>query len=232
MKKPRHHEKHLAQGKIIENLIWGGQDGLVNVLGLILGVAIATGDSRLVLIAGLAGTFAESISMAAVAFTSQKAAKQYYESEKQREIREMRDFPEDERQEVRVIFEKKGFKGADLERAVEIITSNKEVWLEEMMTNELNLGSYEDIEPKKDAVVVGISALIGSIFPLIPFFFVDASLGMVLSLVISLSVLFIAGAIKSKYTIGDWKKSGLEMAAIGSLAAIAGFIIGFLLQGI
>lgn len=226
------HEKHSKNGSIIEEIILGGQDGLVNVMGVVLGVAAATTDSKIVLIAGLAATFAESISMAAVAYTSQKAAKQYYESEKLRELHEIENMPEAEKQEIREIYEKKGFSGKDLNRAVEIITSNKKTWLQEMMVEELNLGSYEEKDPKRAAIVVGFSSLIGSIFPIIPFFFTNATNGMVLAVIISLSVLFATGAVKSKYTIGNWAKNGAEMAAIGMAAAIAGYVIGILLQGL
>ena len=65
-----------------------------------------------------------------------------------------------------------------------------------------------------------------------PFFFTNAQTGMILSLIFSVGILFVAGAVKAKYTIGNWFKNGLEMAAIGAIAAIAGYIIGILLQGI
>ena len=220
-----HHENSSNHGSLIEEIILGGQDGVVNVLGLVLGVAAATTDAITV-------TFAESISMAAVAYTSQKAAKQYFESEKQREIMEIEKFPDIERKEIREIFEKKGFAGKDLDKVVEIITSDKKVWLNVMMSDELHLGSYEEKDPKKAAVVVGIAAFLGSFFPIVPFFFTNAQTGMILSLIFSVGILFVAGAVKAKYTIGNWFKNGLEMAAIGAIAAIAGYIIGILLQGI
>lgn len=225
-------EKHFSgqEGRLLENIILGGQDGLVNVLGLILGVAAATSDSRIVIIAGLAATFAESISMAAVAYTSQKAAKQFYESERQREIREIEQTPEIEKQEVRDIFEKKGFSGKDLDRAVEIVTSDKKVWLDVMMQEELNLGSYTEKKPVRDGIVVGLAAVIGSLFPLAPFFFWSVETAFVVSIVFSILVLFVAGALKAKFTIGGWKRNGLEMALIGTLAAIAGYVVGVLLK--
>ncbi|MEK6941646.1 MAG: VIT1/CCC1 transporter family protein [archaeon] len=227
-----HHENSSDHGSLIEEIILGGQDGVVNVLGLVLGVAAATTDARIVLIAGITVTFAESISMAAVAYTSQKAAKQYFESEKQREIMEIEQFPDIEKKEIREIFEKKGFTGKDLDKVVEIITSDKKVWLNVMMSDELHLGSYEEKDPKRAAVIVGIAAFFGSFFPIVPFFFTDTQTGMILSLIFSVGILFVAGVVKAKYTIGNWFKNGLEMAAIGAIAAIAGYIIGILLQGI
>src|SRR5512139_867908 len=93
----------------LSNIILGGQDGLVNVLGVILGVAAATNDPRIVLVAGLAATFAESVSMGAVAYTSTLADSNLYDSERAREYRHLRQAPDLERQEIRQIYQEKGF---------------------------------------------------------------------------------------------------------------------------
>src|SRR5574342_1046426 len=95
-----HHDPHHGTFHL-SDVILGGQDGLVNVLGVILGVAAATSDSRIVIAAGLAATFAESISMGAVAYTSKLAEHDHYRSEVERERREIREMPEAEAQEVR-----------------------------------------------------------------------------------------------------------------------------------
>ena len=83
-----HHSKHdpHRQASGLADIILGGQDGLVNVLGVILGVAAATGDVRVVIAAGLAATFAESVSMGAVAYTSTQAEAEFYESEREARI--------------------------------------------------------------------------------------------------------------------------------------------------
>jgi len=80
------HDPH-RRASWLSNIILGGQDGLVNVLGVVLGVAAATNDTRIVLVAGLAATFAESVSMGAVAYTSTRADSDFYESEREREYR-------------------------------------------------------------------------------------------------------------------------------------------------
>src|SRR3989344_492700 len=100
----------------LRDFILGSQDGLVNVLALVLGVASATNDIRIVLIAGLAATFAESISMAAVAYTSTKAAHDYYEKEHASEWQEVKEQPEKARREIREIYHRKGFRGQLLAR--------------------------------------------------------------------------------------------------------------------
>src|SRR3989344_1485983 len=208
-----HHNR--TSGSKLRDVILGGQDGLVNVLGVILAVAYATNDARIVIIAGLAATFAESISMAAVAYTSFNAERDYYRSELERE-----------RNEIRDIYYRKGFRGNLLSSIVKKITSNKKLWLDIMMKDELNLHEDRTTNPGKSAFVVGISAFIGSVVPPASFFFLPVGDAIATSLVVSTLTLFISGAVKARITIGNWLRSGLEMAAIGMAAAIVGYAIG------
>ncbi len=220
----QHHDR--ASGSKLRDIILGGQDGLVNVLGVILAVASATNDARIVIIAGLAATFAESISMAAVAYTSFKAERDYYRSELEREKYEIKHTPDQERKEIRDIYYRKGFRGNLLSGIVKKITSSKRLWLDTMMKDELNLHEDRTTNPGKSAVVVGTSAFIGSLVPLFSYFFLPVGEAVVASLVVSTLTLFISGAVKARVTIGNWAKSGLEMAAIGMAAAIVGYAIG------
>ncbi|MBI3026983.1 VIT1/CCC1 transporter family protein [Candidatus Woesearchaeota archaeon] len=216
----------------IRDFILGFQDGLVNTLGLVLGVASAVQSTKIVLISGLVTTFAESVSMAAVAYTSTKAAHQFYESELEREKREIKDIPQMEVEEIRVIYHKKGFRGKQLESIVKKITSNKKLWLDTMMAEELRLFPEDYEKPVKSGLVVGTSAVVGSLVPVFPFFFLPVKSGMIFALVFSIVVLFIVGAFKAKVTIGNWKKSGLEMVVVGTVAALVGYFVGSLLGAV
>lgn len=221
------HANRSPTGSLLRQIILGGQDGLVNVLGLVLGVASATSNPGVVLVAGLAGTFAESISMAAVAYTSSRAAQDNYKREEENEKWEMEHLPEVEREEVRLIYMRKGFRGKTLESIVSKITSDKQKWLETMMTEELGLGEEaKRINPVREAAVVGISSFVGSIIPLAPFLFLPVVPAIVAALIISVLVLFGVGIAKAKLTIGKPLRSGVEMALIGMAAAIAGYAIG------
>ena len=132
-------------------------------------------------------------------------------------------------QEIRDIYYKKGFRGKQLDSIVKKITSNKKLWLDTMMVEELRLFPEDYEKPVKSGFVVGISAIIGALIPIAPFFFMPIKLSMVYALILSIIVLFIIGAVKSKVTIGDWRKSGIEMAVVGTFAALAGYLIGSLL---
>jgi VIT1/CCC1 family predicted Fe2+/Mn2+ transporter len=219
------HEKHSRAGALFKEFILGGQDGLVNVLGVILGIAVATSEIKLVIIAGLAAAFAESFSMAAVAYTSAKAEEDYYYGQEEKEKQEMKNIPEAEKQEIYDIYYKKGFRGKLLKDIVKHIVSNKKIWLDTMMEEELGL-SKKFINPVKSAIVVGLAALIGSGIPLIAFFFFSIKSAMYISLVISAIVLFITGAVEGKITVGHWFKKGIQLTIIGMAAAGIGFLVG------
>lgn len=225
-----HREAHLKSFNLPE-IILGGQDGLVNVLGVILGVAAATADSKVVIVAGLAATFAESFSMAAVAYTSRLAEADYYQSELEREKWEIEHVPAGEREEIRALYENYGFRGKILEEVVNKITSNKKVWLEIMMEQELKLEKVDRKEAWPAGIIVGISALAGSFIPLTPFFLLPIKPAIAVSLIVSALTLFLVGFYKAKMTLGRqliWQ--GLEMMLIGMASAAVGYLVGSLFK--
>ena len=224
-----HGDPH-SQASNLSDVILGGQDGLVNVLGVILGVAAATHDPRIILVAGLAAAFAESISMGAVAYTSTLADADFYESERNRELRHIQQVPHLEAREIREIYQNKGFEGELLDRIVNTITADEDVWVAVMMAEEHQLKPTNRRHALQSAIVVGISAIIGSLIPLVPFMFLPVDIGMLVAVVITALVLFGVGAYKAQKMVGHPVKSGLEMAAIGTLSALVGYAIGLLFK--
>ena len=229
-------EKH-AQTGLLSDFILGSQDGLVNVLGVILGVAIASyrypNPIAIILAGGLAAAFAESISMGAVAYTSTIARRDHYAAEVERERNEMVELPDLERQEVREILERWDFHGEELEVMVDKIASKPKAWLEIMMAHELNLAPVDPTQARKSAFLVGVAAIVGSLIPLAPFFATrnDILLGIVLSLIVSAATLFFIGWYKARHTVGRPARSGLQMLVIGLGSALAGFGIAYLVSG-
>jgi len=229
-------EKH-AQPGLLSDFILGSQDGLVNVLGVILGVAVASRDLAdpltIILAGGLAATFAESISMGAVAYTSTLARRDHYIAEMERETAEMREMPDLERQEVREILERWDFHEAELDEMLERIVSKPKAWLEIMMAHELYLAPVDPKQARKSAILVGIAAILGSLIPLIPFIVIGTNilLGVVVSLTVSALALFGIGWWKAKTTIGRPLRSGTQMLIIGIASALAGFGIAYLVSG-
>lgn len=233
IQKDRHFHQEIDPHKkasSLSDIILGGQDGLVNVLGVILGIAAATNDSRIVIVAGLAATFAESISMGAVAYTSTLADSDFYESEQQREYRHIEEVPHLEKKEIQDIYANKGFKGELLEKITETITANQEVWVAVMMSEEHQLTPVDRSKAFRSAVVVGISAVIGSLIPLVPFIFLPVGASILTAIALTALVLYVFGAYKARITVGRPWRSGLEMALIGTISALVGYVIGALLK--
>ena len=209
-------------------IILGGQDGLVNVAGVILGLAAATSEVRIIIAGGLAATFAESISMAAVAYTSKLADKDYYDAEIARETGEVLRNPERKSDQIRAIFRHWGFTGDLLDDIVSHITTDKEHWVEIMMAHDIQLQPVSKKGLLSGAILVGVSAIVGSLIPLWPFFFFPVDTALILGLISTAVVLYGVGVVKARLTVGAPSKSGLQMMLIGMVAALVGYGVGLL----
>lgn len=217
------------RGRWLSDVVLGAQDGLVNTLGVVLGVAAASQDARIVFAAGMAAGIAESLSMAAVGYTSSVARGDLFRSEREREYRHVEKMPVVEREEVRAIYVRKGFDGELLERVVETICANKDVWVAVMMAEEHELTPIDRRSSVRSAAVVGLSALGGSIVPVLPFGLLSIGASVVVALLLGTVLLFALGAYKASVTTGRHVRSGTELALIGMASAVAGYVIGYLL---
>ena len=226
-----HTERH-RQSNWLRDVILGGQDGLVNILGIILGVIAGGGSDMVLLAAGFAAAITESISMGAVGYTSSVSERDYYEAEKAREISEITTMPDAEQQEVREIYAAKGFSGKLLEDVVDTITTNRETWLATMMDEELHLQPIQNADILRTAVVITVATLVGHLIPLVPFVLLPRAPALVLAIALSALALFGVGVYSAVTLVGDWRQSGLRMIAIGLGAAGIGFLIGRLFNAV
>jgi vacuolar iron transporter family protein len=227
----RHREEH-RKTNWLRDVILGGQDGLVNILGIILGVIAGGGSKTVLLAAGFAAAITESISMGAVGYTSTVSERDYYRAERAREEAEIDTVPDVERQEIRDIYAAKGFAGDLLDRVVETITANRDRWLETMMNEELRLQPVENSAIMRSAVVILIATLIGHLIPLLPFVWLDRTPALILAIVLSAVALFGVGVYSALTLVGDWRTSGLKMLVIGLGAAAIGFFVGRLFHSV
>ena len=172
-------------------------------------------------------------------YLGSKSEKELYESERRREIWEMDNMPDIERQEIRDIYAAKGFSGKLLEDVVAQITGDRDVWLETMMKDELGFASQPP-RPGINGVVMAISFVAGSAIPTAPYLFENTEvfemgpLGsvpalFVFSFALSGAGLLLAGGIKTKFTKKNILFSALETLAVGALAAVGSYGIGVLL---
>jgi len=207
-------------------VILGGQDGLVNMLGIALGVVAAGGSNHVLVVTGIAAAITESISMGAVAYTSFGSDRDFYLAERETEQSEISSDPDEEREEIREIYATKGFRGQLLDDVVATITSNREIWVSTMMDEELHLQPVAGQSLLRSSLIVTVATLIGHLIPLVPFMLVTGMPAIVAAIALSAVTLFAIGAYSAKTLIGDWRKSGLQMLTIGLGAAAVGFLIG------
>ena len=133
-------------------------------------------------------------------------------------------------EEIRDIYRKKGFEGEALEKIVEVITSNPDVWVNVMMSEEFQMTPPEKTNAFRSALIVGFSALAGSLIPLAPFFFWTVRFSIWLSIIVAALTLFVVGVYKARVTIGKPLRSGMQMAVIGTISALAGYIVGWIFK--
>ena len=216
----------------LRDVILGGQDGLVNILGIILGVIAGGGSTTVLLVTGIAAAITESISMGAVGYTSSVSQRDFYLAEQGREREEIESEPEVERDEVREIYAAKGFSGELLDQVVETIVANRDRWVDTMMSEELHLQPVETRQIARTSIVITIATLVGHIIPLVPFAFLDRSSAIVVAFVLSAITLFAVGAYSAITLVGDWRMSGAKMVAIGLGAAIVGYAVSALVNSL
>lgn len=227
---PPGHEAH-PRPTLLSDFILGSQDGIANVLGIILGLAAATSDIRIILIAALAALAAESVSMGAVAYTSTKSRRRLYLSERRREQQEMRDVPETERAEVREVLAGWGYSGAALDDMLDRICGNPRAMLEFMMSFELKLSPVEEAAARNSAILVGGATVLGHFIPLVPFLVPGVAVlpAALSAIALSAATLLVIGWYEARITLGRWYINGPQLMLIGLGGGLAGFLIGHLL---
>lgn len=227
----RHIESHIKESSHIRDLVFGFGDGINTSLGIISGVGGAAVAADIVILAALVGMFTGAKAMAVQNYLAVKSQREIIESEIKREEFEIENVPDKERQEIEDIYIAKGFRGDDLTRVVNKITSDKNVWLKTMLTEELGLNLEIIGSPVKGALIMFGAFLLGGILPILPYFFVKAGIllsSTAIGIAIGLSLVssFIIGAIKSRMAKKSWVRGGIEMAVLGTGIALVGYGIG------
>lgn len=222
-----HVEPHIKESNYIRDLVFGFGDGVNTSLGIVAGVGGAEVAASIVILAALVGMFTGAKAMAVQNYLAVKSQREILESEIMRERYEIENMPDRERMEIEDIYKAKGFQGEDLQRVVDKVTSNKEVWLKTMLTEELGLNLEILGSPIRGALVMFGAFLLGGILPIIPYFLFGTgftSLGIAIGFSITSS--FVIGALKARLAKKNWIKGGLEMAGLGTGIALVGYGIG------
>jgi len=219
-----------VQSPYVGDLVLGALDGSVTTFAVVAAATGAAQPASVVLIIGIANLFASGVSMALGNYLGTKSEEEFREKHRRREEYETERFPELEKEEVRKIFADKGFQGEDLERAVEIITSNKQIWVETMMRDELRI-SPEKRSPWLSGLVMLIAFVLAGSVPLLPYLIslFEPSfrpLALSSSVVMTFAAIFGVGTARSLVTGRGWWIAGMEMAVIGVIASLIAYVVG------
>jgi len=215
----------------IGDAIYGVNDGLGAVFGIVSGMAGYTGGSEVVLAAGLAGTMASALSMGAGAYLASKSEREVYESEVSRERRELESDPEEERTELELFYQLKGFSADEARTMVARLQTDSKEFLKALVHEELGLSEEAFPNPLRSTVSATLSTAVGGFIPIIPFFFTVGMPAVIASFAISTVAHFVVGASKALVTTRPWWASGLEMTLVGILEAAITYGLGLAFAG-
>jgi VIT1/CCC1 family predicted Fe2+/Mn2+ transporter/rubrerythrin len=207
----------------ISGAIYGANDGLAAVFGIVSGVSGATGGSSFVLTAGLAGTIASALSMATGAFLAERSEAEVAAANVARERREIEEHPEEEKEELSLFYQLKGLTKDDADELAEKLSRNPDAFLSVLAAEEFG-GTKGGGNPVQAAWAAGLSTGLGAIIPVLPFFWLRGGLAVAAAGAVSLVAHFLVGAAKSIFTLRSWWSAGLEMT-------LAGVIVGGVTYG-
>jgi VIT1/CCC1 family predicted Fe2+/Mn2+ transporter len=212
-------------GGMLRNIVYGFNDGLTANFGLIAGVIGASAAPHVILISGIAGMIADSLSMGSSGYLAAISEKEVYEHERKMEEEEIKLMPELETEELALIYESKGMIKQEARRLAEDAMKNPAQVLEDKVREELGI-TPKTLSPFTEGWITGLSTAIGAIIPILPFFFLSGSLAIWFSFIISMLSHFAVGAARSFFTGRGIFRSGLDMFVVGFGVAAVGYFIG------
>ncbi len=219
-------------GPYIHNIVYGGNDGIVTTFAVVAGTVGAGLPGYVVVILGLANLFADGVSMAAGAYLGLKSERDQYERLRKEELLEIEAHPELERAEVAEYLEKLGFRGDDLFRAVTIVTSDKDVWVDVMMTDEHGLTRQASENPFMHGLATFLAFLAFGAIPLIPYVLPFLGQGFTFATVSTLLAMLFLGILRSVVTRERLLRGALEVVGVGFVSAAIAYGVGIALRGL
>jgi VIT1/CCC1 family predicted Fe2+/Mn2+ transporter/rubrerythrin len=209
----------------LSGAIYGANDGLAAVFGMVSGVSGATGGSHFVLTAGVAGAIASALSMATGAFLAERAQSEVAEANLEHERREIAEHPEEEKEELSLFYQLKGLSEEEADALAERLSHNPDAMLQVLALEEFG-GAGGGGDPVQAALAGGLSTAAGAIVPVFPFFWLTGSAGIITAAAVSLVAHFAVGAAKSIFTLRSAWSAGLEMTAAGVIVGGATYLVG------
>jgi vacuolar iron transporter family protein len=219
---------HRTGGGWISGAIYGANDGLAAVFGIVAGVSGATGGSSFVLTAGASAAVASALSMATGAFLAERSEAEVAAANVERERQEIVEHPEEEQEELSLFYQLKGIDEATADAMAAQLARDPDAMLRALSAEEFGVAGDRG-DPKQAALAAGVSTGLGAIVPVIPFMFTTGTVAIIIAAVISLVAHFLVGAAKSLVTLRSWWSAGLEMTLAGVIVGGATYLVGLAL---
>ena len=220
---------HTPQGRLVREIIFGLNDGVISTIGFLAGVTATLGDVRTIALGGIAAAIAGAVAMGVGAFVSSKSQRAFFQAEIAREAWEIENMPDHERQEIREIYQKLGFTPDEVDIVVRRVTSNPTLWLRVMSREELGLAEEVFDSPVRVGLVTSIAYQLGALLLLVPYAFTGSSRrGLMAASGIAVATLLVTGAAKTWVTKESPARAALELAGLGILACGIGLALGWL----
>ena len=216
---------HQTGGGWISGAIYGANDGLAAVFGIVTGVSGATGGSSFVLTAGLAGAVASALSMATGAFLAERSEAEVLAANVERERQEIAEHPEEEKEELSLFYQLKGIDPATADHLAERLADQPDAMLQALSAEEFGAAEHTG-KPTQAALAAGLSTGVGAIIPVVPFIFTTGTGAIAAAAIVSLVAHFLVGAAKSLVTLRTWWAAGLEMTLAGVIVGGATYAVG------
>jgi len=220
---------HRTGSSWISGAVYGANDGLAAVFGIVAGVSGATGGSSFVLTAGLAGAVASALSMAVGAYLAERSTAEVAAANIEGERKELEEHPEEEREELSLFYQLKGLEKVEADNLADKLSRDPEAMLGTLTSEELG-GVSTGGNPVQAATAAGVSTGLGAFVPVLPFFFLSGTPAVLWAAVVSLVAHFVVGAAKSLFTLRRWWSSGLEMTVAGVIVGGATYVLGLLFK--
>jgi VIT1/CCC1 family predicted Fe2+/Mn2+ transporter len=209
--------------------VFGVNDGLISNMSLILGVAGASTDPHFIVIAGIAGLLAGACSMGAGEYISVLSQREVFEYQIAIEKEELNEYPEEEKEELALIYEARGVPIEDAVKIANLMIDNPETGLNALVREELGLNPEDLVSPAGAMFASFFSFALGALIPLFPFLLGASSWNLSISIIMTAASLFCIGALLSLYTNRNPLLLGLRMLLVGALAGTLTYLIGWLL---
>ncbi len=220
---------HRMGGGWISGAIYGANDGLAAVFGIVAGVSGATSGSSAVLTAGLAGAIASALSMATGAFLAERSEAEVAAANVERERQEIAEHPEEEKEELSLFYQLKGIDEKTADELAERLAQHPDAMLQTLSAEEFGASPEGGSNAAEAALAAGISTGVGAIIPVIPFMITTGTAAIVAAAIVSLVAHFLVGAAKSLVTLRSWWSAGLEMTLAGVIVGGATYLVGLAL---